>query len=304
MKLQNQSSLVKGVLCIIAAALGFSLMSVCIRLAGDLPSMQKVFFRNLVAMLFSLTILLKDKYKIRLEKGSLKFLLARSIFGVVGIFLNFYAIDHLNIADATILNKMSPFFAIVFSALLLKERVSLAQGLIVVGAFVGSLFVIKPSFANADLLASIMGFGGGLTAGIAYTFVRMLSGRKVNKMFIVFFFSAFSTIVSLPFLISSYTPMSFGQLAALIGAGVCACVGQVGITSAYSYAPAKEVSIYDYSQIIFSAIFGLIFFKQMPDGWSFLGYAIIIGMAVVMFLYNKNRTAVDRPCNEKKDAGN
>ena len=110
--------------------------------------------------------------------------------------------------------------------------------------------------------------------------------------------------ISLLFLISSFSPMRFGLLAALLGAGVCACVGQVGITSAYSYAPAKEVSVYDYSQIIFSAIFGLIFFKQMPDGWSFLGYAIIIGMAIVMFLYNKRRTAVDQSCKEKKDAGN
>lgn len=297
MKLQNQSNLVKGILCIIAAAFSFSVMNVCVKLAGDLPSMQKVFFRNLVAMLFSFVLLVKNKTEFKVEKGSRLLLLARCAFGIFGIIGNFYAVDHMNIADASMLNKLSPFFAVVFSAILLKEKVSFIQGLAVVGAFIGSLFVIKPTFANAELFASVAGFVGGLGAGIAYTIVRMLRGR-VNKTMIIFCFSLFSCIVALPFLIFDYTPMSTGQFFALIGAGLAACGGQFGITSAYSFAPAKETSIYDYSQIIFSAILGFIIFGQVPDGWSFLGYVIIIGMALMMFVYNKKRAGIEHVSHE------
>ena len=75
----------------------------------------------------------------------------------------------------------------------------------------------------------------------------------------------------------------------LVGSGVSAAIAQFCITTAYSYAPAKEVSIYDYSQIIFSALLGFILFSQLPDIWSFIGYVIICGVGVAMFFYNNRK---------------
>ena len=72
-------------------------------------------------------------------------MILRATFGTVGILCNFYAVDHLVLSDASMLNKMSPFFVIIFSFLLLKEKMSPAQALAVAGAFIGSLFVIKPT---------------------------------------------------------------------------------------------------------------------------------------------------------------
>ena len=71
-------------------------------------------------------------------------------------------------------------------------------------------------------------------------------------------------------------------------AGLSAAGGQFGITAAYTYAPAKEVSVYDYSQIIFAAGLGFIVFGDVPDVYSFIGYGIIILMAIIMFAYNNN----------------
>ena len=81
--------------------------------------------------------------------------------------------------------------------------------------------------------------------------------------------------------------MTLVQLLMLLLAGTAAAGGQFAITRAYIYAPAKQISVYDYSQIVFSAILGFIIFGQIPDGFSFLGYFIIIAMAVWMFIYNK-----------------
>jgi drug/metabolite transporter (DMT)-like permease len=277
----------KGILCILFAAFGFSLMSTFVKLSGDLPSFQKAFFRNFVALIFTTVVILKEHQSFIPKKGSLPSLLGRAFFGSVGLLCNFYAIDHLVLADANMLNKLSPFFAIIFSVFLLREKPNLVQVLGVLAAFVGSLCIIKPSFVNPDVFPAIMGLLGGMGAGIAYTFVRKLGTRGEKSIIIIFFFSAFSCLICLPTMLFEYTPMSMGQLGYLMLAGLSACIGQVGITKAYIYAPAKEISVYDYTQVLFAAILGFFFFNQVPDWLSFLGYILICGAGVGMFLYNR-----------------
>ena len=123
----------KGILYIVLSAFCFALMNLFVRLAGDLPSIQKSFFRNFVAAIFACVILLKDGVPFRCRKENLKFMLLRSVFGTLGILCNFYAVDHLVLADASMLNKMSPFFAVLFSFLILNEKVKVPQALMVAG---------------------------------------------------------------------------------------------------------------------------------------------------------------------------
>lgn len=280
----------KGIICIIMSAFCFALMSFFVRMAGDLPPIQKSFFRNFVAAIFAGIILMKNGVPFHCKKENLGYMLGRSICGTIGILCNFYAVDHLVLADASMLNKMSPFFAVIFSYFLLKEKITVPQGLFVIGAFVGSLFVIKPTFSNMDLLPSLIGLCGGIGAGAAYTMVRKLGERGEKGPFIVFFFSTFSCVVTLPWLLFDYHTMSLAQIGILLFAGLSAAGGQFSITAAYCYAPAREISVYDYSQIIFSAGLGFFFFEQIPDLLSWIGYAVICLMAVAMFLYNNRRT--------------
>lgn len=282
----------KGILYIVLSAFSFAFMNAFVRLAGDLPSIQKSFFRNLVALIFAAIVLKRSKIGFSYKKENLKPLILRSAFGTLGILCNFYAIDKLVLADASMLNKMSPFFAILFSYLLLKEKIDWVQAISVAGAFVGSLFIIKPSFHNVELIPALAGFAGGMAAGAAYTFVRILGQRGEKGPFIVFFFSSFSCVTTLPFLIFQYHAMSLTQVIYLLLAGLAAAGGQFAITAAYCYAPAKEISIYDYSQIIFSAILGFFLFGQIPDFYSDLGYVIICGMAIFMFLYNTGKLKI------------
>lgn len=277
----------KGIVCIIVSAFCFALMNLFVRLSGDLPSVQKSFFRNLVAFFFALAVMKKNHIGFSGKKSNLLPLILRSAFGTAGILGNFYAVDHLVLADASMLNKMSPFFAIVFSAFILKERVRPFQAFAVGGAFLGSLLIIKPTVAGMEMFPAILGFLGGMGAGAAYTMVRYLSERGEKGPLIVCFFSGFSCLATLPFLIFGYHPMSGQQLALLLLAGLSAAGGQFAITAAYSYAPAREISVYDYSQIIFSAGFGYLVFGQIPDLLSWLGYLVICSMAVAMFFYNK-----------------
>ena len=278
----------RGIVYIIISAFCFALMNMFVKLSGDLPTFEKAFFRNFVAFFVALFMMIKDKKDFHFNPKNLPALLLRSGFGVLGIICNFYAIDHLVLSDASILNKMSPFFVILFSFIILKERLTLPQGLIVVGAFVGALFVIKPDFSNAEWFPSLLGFIGGMCAGLAYTMVRYLGIRGEKGSFIVLFFSGFSAVVLLPLMIMNFKMFTPFQLFALLMAGVSAAGGQFAITAAYTYSPAKEVSVYDYTQIIFAAGLGFFVFGDVPDMLSIIGYGIIVTMAIVMFAYNNN----------------
>lgn len=277
---------VKGAMYIILSALFFAFMGLFVQLAGDLPSVQKSLFRNLVAGLVALAILIKEGGGFRWKSGNLIYLILRALFGTIGVLCNFYALDNMILSDALMLNKLSPFFAVLFSFLLLREKISLFQLLIVIIAFLGSLFIIKPT---PDLInpASIIGLLGGMGAGAAYTMVRKLSVNGERKTYIVFFFSMFSCLCMLPYLIFNFKPMTGIQVFYLILAGLSAALGQFSITTAYSYAPAKEISVYDYTQVIFTTLIGFLVFGTVPDMLSVIGYVVICFATVIMFLYNK-----------------
>lgn len=264
-------------------------MNMFVKLSGDLPSIQKSFFRNSVAVIVAAVLLVKTRTSFRWHKGNLGLLLVRAAFGTLGILCNFYAISHMNLADASMLNKLSPFFVILFSFLFLKEKVTLFQAGAMITAFVGSMFIIRPGFEFQEILPAIIGFLGGLAAGAAYTAVRGLSLRGEKNPFIVFFFSAFSCLVTLPYLIFSYAPMSGRQFVYLVLAGLFASGGQFAITAAYANAPGSDISIYDYTIVVFAGVWSFLLWDEIPGIISIVGYVIIFGASFAMYLYNKRR---------------
>ncbi|ASW42733.1 DMT family transporter [Clostridium isatidis] len=276
----------KGIIFIIMSAFGFAVMSAFVKLAGDLPSFQKTFFRNLVSCIVALTFIIKNKQSYFGKKSSQKILLLRSALGTIGIVFNYYSIDRLVLSDANMLNKLSPFFVIIFSALFLKEKINIRQISAVLIAFIGTLFIIKPTF-NIEIMPFIIGILGAVFAAGAYTCLRVL-GSKENTYTVVFYFSLFSLIVIFPFMASVYKAMTLIQLIYLLLAGLFASIGQFGVTLAYKYAPAKEISIFDYSNIIFSAIISFAVFNTLPDIYSFIGYIIIFSASYYIFSYNKS----------------
>ena len=274
----------QGILFIILAVFFFASMSFFVRLSGDLPTMEKAFFRNAVAVLVAAFMLARTKEGFHVQKGSWPDLLMRSFCGTVGLICNFYAVDHMNIADANILNKLSPFFAILMSYFILKEKANKVEWACVAVAFIGAVFVVKPAF-NMQFVNAMIGVTGGLGAGIAYTFVRKLGKKGERGPIIVMVFSTFSCLCTVPFLISEFQPMKAVQLLCLLMAGVSAAGGQIFITKAYTKAPAKEISVFDYTQVLFAALLGFVFFGQIPDWMSLVGYLIIIGSAIFKWNY-------------------
>ena len=272
---------VKGIIAILISAIGFSFMSVFFRLAGDLPVFQKSLARNLVAMFIPLFFIIKYRQPILGKMSSQPLLMTRSTLGLIGVLLNIYAIDHMVLSDADTLMKLNPFWIILLSLIFLKENIKRYQIIAMLIAIFGMLFIVKPEFSST-MFSSLAGLFSGIFAASAYTCVRALSKREAPYT-IVFYFSLFSVIVLIPFSIATYEPMTKLQIIYLLGAGLSAAVGQIGITLAYSFAPAKDISIFTYASILFTALFGFILFGETPDFYAFIGYIIIIGASYFMF---------------------
>ncbi len=295
MSLKLHSERSKGIACIVFSAFCFATMNLFINLAGELPTWQKGFFRNAVALVFASVILFRERKKpgMKINKKNIGLLLGRATAGTIGFLCNFYCVDRMNISDASMLNKLAPFFTLIFSAMFLKENAKWYQWSAVVIAFLGSLFIVKPTF-GMEAVPALLGVLGGLGAGIAYTCVRKLGSMGVGGALIVFFFSAFSVVMLGPVVAFTYVPMTAWQWVFLLCTGLAASGGQFFVTAAYTHAPAREISVYDYSQVIFATIWGMIFLSQKPDLYSVLGYVIIVGVAVWMYLMNKRADRVSK----------
>lgn len=272
----------KGIILLLISAMGFSLMAMFIKLSGDVPTVQKTLFRNAISMMIAFGFVRHYKARLFGKKKHQKILLLRSSLGAIGVLLNFYAIDHLVLSDADMLNKMSPFITIIFAAIFLKEYVMKFQIVSIIIAFVGTLFIIKPVL-DLDIVPYVAGILSAVFAGGAYTVLRVL-GNKEQFYTVVFYFSAFTTVILLPFVILFYQPMTGQQWFYLLAAGVFATVGQFGITVAYKFAPAKEISIFFYSTVVYSGLISIFLFGQIPDIFSILGYIAIFGASLYMFL--------------------
>lgn len=275
----------RAVVLMCLSAISFALMGAMVKLSGDLPLFEKVFVRNLVSLVVAVVMVRMAGARLLGHWHHQPLLLARSLIGLGGVMSFFYAIDHLLLADATILNKLSPFFVMLFAGMFLAECLGGWRLVGMLIAFVGATLVIKPQLAFAEggveaLFPALVGLGSAMLAGAAYTLIRALRGREASAT-IVLHFSLVSSIVTLvPMLMNPVMP-SVPQALALLGIGVFAAGGQILMTTAYRLAPAGEVSIYSYLTIVFSALAGWAIWGEVPDAASLMGFLLIAGVALV-----------------------
>ncbi len=258
-------------------------MAFCVRLCDDfgapISSFQKSLFRNVIAFLIAAVVFLRQSQVGVLSGKGQVALAVRCLAGSVGIFCNFYALGVIPIAEAMTLNKTAPFFTVLFAWLFLGEKADIQKWGALVLAFAGALCVMKPGLEMATIGASSLALLGGMGAGLAYACVCELGKEHVNPAFIVLVFSGFSTVACLPFVIHGFAHLTLAQVIILLGAGIGAAVGQFGVTLAYRLAPPKEIAVYDYSNVIFTALLGFFFLAQVPDGLSVLGFILIVWAA-------------------------
>lgn len=290
----RRQSFLLGITFMLLSGTGFSLMNYLVRAAGDMPVMQKSFFRNAISLVIMVSLFAIRSYRQghmerpwnTMKASQWRGLLLRSFLGTVGLMANYYALDHLYIANASVLSNVAPFFTILFSFWFLGERVNKGQVLAIGLAFVGVLFISNPSASGGSWFAIAVAALGGLCAGGAYTCLRYLTQGGVDESLIIAVFSAFSCFSVTPYLIFNYQPMTGEQWVILLFIGIMGALGQYGITLAYRFAPASKISIFSYSNVLLTTIWGLLFLGEIPTQATLLGATILFTAFLAMFVYN------------------
>jgi drug/metabolite transporter (DMT)-like permease len=279
----------RAVLYMLFSAAAFAVMGAFVKAAAEVPVVEKVVVRNLITLFIAGAMAMRGGRSLLGRLRHQPLLIARSLLGVAGVTCFFYAIDHLILADAAMLTKLSPFFVAIFALCFLGEKPPRPIIVAMVVAFAGGLCIIKPRF-DLSVVPALVGLGSSVFAGGAYTAVRALRTREAAET-IIFHFSLVTVLVLLPFVAGDpHLPHGVEWLQ-LLGIGVGAAAGQFGLTLAYRHAPAAQVSIYSYTTILFAALLGLIVWDEVPDVLSLIGGALIVAGGIVAFVIGRRPVA-------------
>ncbi|MCY6484994.1 DMT family transporter [Clostridium aestuarii] len=280
--MENKS---KAVIYMLLSSLCFSFMNVIIKISGSIPMFERIFFMNAATIIFVCIAARKNKRSLFGQKQSRKYLVIRALFGYLGLITNFYSISKLLLADSSILNKLSPFFVIIFAFIFLKEKLKKQQIPILILVFLGAVLVVKPQF-SLEMLPAFSGVLSAVFGGAAYTLLRFL-GNKEDLLTILFYFSLVSLVGTLPIMAMNFKVPTLIQAITLIAIGLVWIGGQSYMTLAYKFAPAGEISIYSYATIVFSTVLGFVVLKEYPDILSFMGGTLIIAAGTINYYYGR-----------------
>ncbi len=275
------NNLKKGAVFMLISALTFSAMQLVIAQTADtIPLFEQLFFRNIIATLIAFFYIRKEKVKLLGKKENRKLLIMRSLMGFLGMVTMFYASANASQGDVATITKMSPFVTISLSLIIFKERLNKKQIIALVLALLG-VVLITGSKLTTDIFPLVVAAASAIFGGIAYTFISMLKGKE-EPWVIIFFFSGFSSLLAVPMMLPDFVIPNLSDLLLLILIGIFAAGGQIFLTKAYTVAKASEVSIYNYSGIVFSLILGFIFLGQPIGFFSVIGALCVFAGGILM----------------------
>jgi len=263
-----------GILMMIIATICFSLMAAMVKFLRHLPVMEIIFFRNLPIMLI-IPLILKNK-KISFWGNNKPLLLLRSLFSGFAVIAYFYTITVMILTDAVTIKQLSPFFIIFLASIFLGEKIDFRKITIFILAFLGTLLVVKPGF-RLDIYPAVIALLGAISTAGSHVAIRSLRLTD-HPLVIVNYFGYSIGLISFGILLwqGNFIIPDVLSLFVLLLLGLAGLGGQFALTKAYQMAPTKLVSLYLYLQIIFGALLGVLFFKEIPDLLSVFGASLII----------------------------
>ena len=217
---------------------------------------------------------------ISLKVNDYRTMLLRCIVGLIAMILYFTALGRIPIGQAVTLQYTGPLFVALLSGRILAERVSASVASVVLTAFAGIVLIISPDVGTVDPNA-LLALGSGFFAALAYMYVREL--RKTDSpATVIFWFAAFSVFGSVAQSAPHILELDLNTIAALIGIGIGAGGGQVGITMAYHNANAAWVSAFSYFTVLVATFYGFSLFGETLSFADWLGGALVVGSGIAL----------------------
>jgi len=267
----------------LTSAAAFAGMTAAAKLLGArLPLFEIVFVRAALSTLATLWLLRRAREPALGSRRPLLWL--RGLFGFCGLSCSFYAVIHLPLAEATLLQFTHPLFTVALAALLLGERIERGVLLGIPLSVLGILAVARPAAlfggpSSLDSFAVAVGLAGAFFAADAYVSVRHLARTGEHPLAIVLSFPLVTTFLSAPLMLQSFVWPRGAEWLWLLAAGGFAQIGQMSLTRGIQLLPASRATVFSYTQIVFAAALGALVFGERPDAWTAVGGALVLGGA-------------------------
>ena len=267
----------------LGAIAGLATMSALIKLVAErgVHVVEIMFWRqaSTLPILLAWAALMGGLGQLRTRRLGMHF--KRSIYGTVGMALNFGAVILLPLAEATTMNFTAPIWAVILATLLLKERPGVWRWGAVAAGFVGVILIAQPGSGHIPLVGALVALGGAFMIALISIQIADL-GRTDKPLAIVFYFALFSvpiTGLALPFVFVPHDAATWWLLA---GIGVLGVIGQLLLTAALRFGKVSSVIVMDYSSLFWATIYGWLLFDMLPPASTWLGAPIIIAAGLVI----------------------
>lgn len=265
------------------------LMIVFARLASENHAIIEVtFYRNLVGAICLTVLIASDPRGFAVLKTTRKMdHVIRTVIGLTGLCLNFYAVKLLPLAEQTALFFAMPLMITLLSIPLLSEKVDWRRWAGVILGLAGIIVIAQPS-GDVNAFGVFIALSGAFFTALVGISVRRL-GSTEPEIRTVFYFFTLSTLIAGLFLPWYWTLPTTESLIYLVGSGLAGTLGQILMTKAYAEAPAGFLSPFHYLSILYSTFFGWLLWDEWPHEAVFIGSAIVIASGLLTLYLEKTR---------------
>lgn len=282
-----QKTVIIASLLLLSAEASFACVSALVKyISQDQPFEQLVFFRNLTAFLVLFPWLWR-KGPGALRTQRLKLHLVRAAAGITAMYLFFYAIASIPLAQATLVLLLSPFLIPVIGWLWLRDYVARQTWLAIALGFVGVFIFLDPMNSNLSPIVGVA-FLAAAFAAFTKTVIRHMSNTESTSK-IVFYFSTLATIASGIPLLWLWQPIPTQHWLGILAMGLLAVYGQLAMTKAFSIAPPAKIGVFTYSSVLFAALLGYGLFDE-ELAWHMLWGAIVIVSAGYLAIRTRRKS--------------
>jgi drug/metabolite transporter (DMT)-like permease len=265
----------------LVAGLLFACMGVLVKYGSPhFSTSELVFYRSFFGLFVVYAMV--HRSKVSLTTRHWRSHLWRGLSGTIAMMLFFYCISVLPLATAITLNYTSSLFISVLTVLVLKEKFHLPLSSALAVGFIGVALLLHPTLERDQLLPGMLGLASGLFAAVALLNVRQLGILGEPGTRVVFYFNLVATLGSGAWMLSGkLNPVAWSDIPLLMGIGAAATFAQLALTRAYRTGHTLVVGSLAYSTIVFSALFGVIFWNELLSPSSWLGIALIIASGML-----------------------
>lgn len=286
--------LLAGALHVLGASLMFAMMGALVKAAtAELPNAVVVFFRNALALAILIPFFLRTPGPSALKTRHFSRHLVRSLAGLGSMYLFFYTLGRLPLAEAVLLSYTSPIFIPLVARLWIGEPLSRTVYWAVFLGFAGVVLILRPG-PGVLRPAALLGLGSGVLMAVAMVSIRRMSDTEPPGR-IVFYFSLLATVVSAVPLLWNWQPPSPRAMMILCGIALLAVLGQMLLTRGYSLAPAGRVGPFSYANIVFAALLGWLFWSETLTPLTGLGTLLVCGAGMLIAARGHRQTGLPVP---------